>query len=86
VLRRAEPALRHAERCLAVCREHGLAGFDLAFAYEALARAHAVAGGTAQVSDFLRLAEQEGRDIAEDDDRKILLDDLQTIRFSPDKT
>ncbi len=85
VLRRAEPALRHAERCLAVCREHGLAGFDLAFAYEALARAHAVAGDTARTSRFLILAGQAGRDIAEDDDRKILFDDLQTIRFSPDK-
>lgn len=86
VLRRAEPALRHAERCLAVCREHGLAGFDLAFAYEALARAHAVAGLTVRSNDFVRLAEQAGRDIAEDDDRKILLDDLQTVGLSPDKT
>ncbi len=86
VLRRAEPALRHAERCLALCREHGLAGFDLAFAYEALARAHAIAGDAAQGNRFLRLADQAGRDIAEDDDHKILCGDLQTIRFSPDKT
>ena len=41
---------------------------------------------TAEADRFLRLAEQAGRDIAEDDDRKILFDDLQTIRFSPDKT
>lgn len=86
VLRRAEPALRHAERWLALCEEHGLAGFDLAFAYEALARAHAVAGDTAQAGRFLGLAEQAGRDIAEDDDRKILVDDLQTVQLSPDKT
>ncbi len=78
--------MRHAELCLALCRERGLGGFDLAFAYEALARAHAVAGLTAQANDFLGLAEQAGRDIAEDDDRKILFDDLQTIRLSPDKT
>ncbi len=86
MLGRAEPALCYAERCLAVCQEHRIAGFDLAFAYEALARAHAVAGLTGRSDDFLRLAEQAGRDIAEDDDRKILLDDLQTVGFSPDKT
>ena len=86
VLGRAEPALRHADRCLAVCQEHGLAGFDLAFAYEALARAHVAAVDTAEANRFLSLAEQAGRDIVEDDDRKILFDDLQTIQFSPDKT
>lgn len=85
VLGRTEGAMRHAERCLAICQEDGIVGFDLAFAYEALARAHAVAGNTAQTSRFLILAEQAGRDIAEHDDRKILFDDLQTIRFSPDK-
>ena len=49
-------------------------------------RAHAVAGLTVRSNDFVRLAEQAGRDIAEDDDRKILLDDLQTAGHSPDKT
>src|SRR5438067_11801420 len=44
VLRRAEPALWHARRCLELCERHGIGDFDLAFAYEALARAHAVAG------------------------------------------
>ena len=86
VLGRAEPALRHAERCLAVCKEHGLAGFDLAFGYEALARAHSVAGDTAQAGRFLSMAEHAGHDITEDDDRKILFDDLQALRLSPDKT
>ncbi len=86
VLGRAEPALRHAERCLAVCQEHGIVGFDLAFAYEALARAHTVAGDTVRASRFLILAEQAGREIADDDDRRILFDDLQTVRGSPDKT
>ena len=44
VLNRAEPALHHADRCLALCRDHDLGDFDLGFAYEAHARAHAVAG------------------------------------------
>src|SRR5690606_16440823 len=43
VLGRAEPALHHARRCLEICEAHGIGDFDLAFAYEALARASAVA-------------------------------------------
>jgi tetratricopeptide (TPR) repeat protein len=34
-----EPALRYGERCLAVCTEHGLADWDLAYAHEARGRA-----------------------------------------------
>jgi hypothetical protein len=41
---RPEVALHHAERCLAWCERGGLADWDLAFAYEALARASRLAG------------------------------------------
>ena len=34
-----ELSLRYADRCMAVCLEHGLADFDLAYAHEARARA-----------------------------------------------
>jgi len=44
VLGRAEPALHHATRCLQICQENGIGDWDLGFAYEALARAAAVAG------------------------------------------
>src|SRR5262245_33374255 len=54
VLRRAEPALFHARRCLEICQAHQLGDFDLAFAYEALARASAVAN---QPNDATRYAE-----------------------------
>ncbi len=40
----AEVALRHAEACLAVCVEHGLVDFDLAYAHEARARALVAVG------------------------------------------
>ena len=33
-----EAALRHARRCLDICEEHGLGDWDLAYAYEAVAR------------------------------------------------
>jgi len=43
VLGRAEPAIWHAHRCLEHCEQNGIGDWDLAYAYEALARAHALA-------------------------------------------
>src|SRR5205085_4549260 len=46
VLGRAEPALEHARRCLELVEDNpeAMEAFDLPAAYEALARAHLVAG------------------------------------------
>jgi DNA-binding transcriptional MerR regulator len=79
VLGRPEPSLYHARRVLDICEAHGIADFDIAFAYEALARAHAVAGDaeTARGMTERALASVEG--IAEDQDRAIVLADLETI-------
>jgi hypothetical protein len=79
VLKRPEPSLYHARACLALCREHHLAGFPLAFAYEALARAAAVAGHARERDGFLRRARAAGRTIEDEEDRKLLLADLATI-------
>ena len=57
VLGRAEPARFHGERCLEICEEYGIADFDLAYAYEALARAAAVsATGPSATADSPRPA------------------------------
>jgi hypothetical protein len=77
VLGRAEPALHHARRGLEICQANGIADWDLAFAYESLARASAVAGDLAQVRAYLELALAVG--IAEDEDRELLHADLATI-------
>jgi hypothetical protein len=79
ILGRAEPALGHARRCLELCEQHGIGDWDLGFAYEALARAHAVAGDDAETERYLRLAREAGEQIAEDEDRELLLADLATI-------
>jgi len=76
---RAEPALHHAHRCLALCEEHGIGDFDLAFAHEALARAHAVAGDTDAAAEHERLARAAADAIAEADDRELVLSDLETL-------
>jgi DNA-binding transcriptional MerR regulator len=82
VLGRAEPALHHARRCLAICESEpdALEEWDVPFAYEALARAHAVAGDSAETSRCLERARTLGAAIADEDDRRLLEADLATIR------
>ena len=80
LLRRVEPALWHARRCLAICEEHGIGDWDIAFAWEAIARAQAVAGDRAAVDEAVARARELGAAIAEDEDRELLLSDLATIQ------
>ena len=79
VVGRPEPARYHAERVLAICQRHGIGDWDLAYAYEALARASAAAGDTIDGHRWLGQARAAAGDIAEDDDREQLLADLATI-------
>jgi hypothetical protein len=79
VLGRPEPCLHHAQRLLDLCQENGVGDFDLAFAYEALARGHAIAGDARQARAFTRQALAAAEGITEEDDRDLLLSDLQTI-------
>ncbi|MEZ0446724.1 MerR family transcriptional regulator [Cellulomonas sp. ICMP 17802] len=83
VLGRAEPALHHARRGLEICQEHGLVDWDLAYAYESLARAHAVAGDTEQARAWTEQALAAADEIAEDDDRELLLSDLESVPGQP---
>jgi hypothetical protein len=82
VLGRAEPALGHARRCLEICESEpgALEDWDLPFAYEALARAYAVAGDAVEVSRSLEQARSLCAAIADDDNRARLQADLATIR------
>ena len=79
VLGRAEPALWHARRCLALCEEHGIGDWDLAFAHEAVARALRVAGDDAGADAALGRAREAAVAIAEEEDRELLMSDLATI-------
>jgi hypothetical protein len=81
VLGRAEPALHHAQRCFEICEQHAdnVEDWDLAFAYEALARANRVAGNEDEAGRF----EQRGREladqIADPEDKEIVLKDYATL-------
>jgi hypothetical protein len=83
VLGRPEPALWHARRCLELCEQAGpgtLADFDLPFAFEALARAHAVAGERDTALVWLERAADAAVRIAEADDRELVATDLADVR------
>jgi hypothetical protein len=77
VLGLSEPALRHARRCLDICEAHGLGDWDLAYAYEAVARAYKTAGVAREAAAYAKLASEVP--IAEDDDREQLAKDLATL-------
>jgi DNA-binding transcriptional MerR regulator len=83
VLGRAEPSLHHARRVLDLCQENGIGDWDLGFAYEALARAHAIAGDTGRAREYTDQALAAAEDIAEDGERDMLLADLETIPGQP---
>jgi len=80
-LGRSEPALYHARRCLAYCEVDSevLEDWDLPYAYEALARAHVVAGDTAEAKRFGDQARELGERIEDDEDREQLAADLATL-------
>jgi hypothetical protein len=78
VLGRPEPAVWHARRCLERCEAHGLGDWDLAYAFEALARAHALAGDR-EASAWKEKARAAGEAIADPDDRAQFDGDYATL-------
>lgn len=81
VIGRGEPALWHARRCLDLVDAggDGFEDWDRGSAFEALARAYAVAGDRAESDRYKALAAAELAKIAEDDDREVLEKDLASI-------
>jgi hypothetical protein len=78
---RGEEALRHAERGLELCQEHGIRDFDLAFAWEAMARAEAVRGDSGAAARHLERARAAAEQVAEREDRELVIGDLETVRL-----
>ena len=78
VLGQADPALRHAARCLELTLEFPgqMKDFDWAYAYEGVGRANALAGKREEAEKYIRLAEEKGRAIQNDEDRSIFMGDF----------
>jgi len=79
VLGMPSPALYHAQRCLDYCSSGDVEDWDVPFAYEALARASAVAGKRRDRAKYLKLASSLGAKIRNSQDRKLLFNDLRSV-------
>jgi len=79
VLNRPQSAFWHAKGCLDIFKEDNIRDWDIAFAYEAMARACAVAGQKAECKNYLELANKAAEQIKEKGDRDYLLSELKTI-------
>src|SRR5712691_9377666 len=79
VLGRPEAAIPHAQKVLEICQREGIADFDLAFAYEALARASAAGGDADEARRWAEQARAACAEIADGGDRELVLSDLETL-------
>jgi hypothetical protein len=80
-LGRGEPAIYHAERCLAYCEASpdDIADWDLPYAYEALSRAHLTAGNQVEAERYAARARELGARVEDEHDREHLEEDLATL-------
>ena len=76
-----EGALHHARRCLELVEGHGeeMEDWDLAGAYEALARAHHAAGDESEAARYKSLGLDAISKVADEEDRKHIEADLASI-------
>jgi hypothetical protein len=81
ILGQIDNARRYAQLCLEISQEEGVPPFFLGYAYEALARAEAVGGNEQEMGTLLAKAKSTADEIQEADDKKMLLDDLNTIQL-----
>jgi hypothetical protein len=78
VLGRGEPAIWHARRSLEHCESAGIGDWDLAYAYEALSRAHALAGNS-EAEEWKTKARAAGDAISDPEDREHFEEDFATL-------
>ena len=78
VLREVKPALKHARRCLDLTAElkDQMDDFDIAYGYEGMARALALAGQQDEARKYKALAQAAGEAILDPEDKEIFMTDL----------
>jgi hypothetical protein len=79
VLEMKEPALLFARRSLETCEKNGIGASDLAFAYEAVARAYALFGDRENTAHFKALALTACEQVVGPEDKKYVVGEIQTI-------
>ena len=82
LLGRGEPALAHARRCLELVEANPgeTEPWDLPAAYEALARAHSVAGDPGEAARYVGLGREALAAVEDEDDRAHIAADLASVK------
>lgn len=80
MLGRPNGALHHGLRCLKLTQDHmdEMKDFDIAYAFEAMARAHALAGDEKAAGEFDAKARTAGKRIKDEKNRTVFFEDLAT--------
>jgi len=79
VLSRPDEARHHAQRCLDICKKNHIEDFDIAFAYESMARAAGAAGQTQEAKKYVELAREAGEKIEEQGNKDYFFGELKTV-------
>jgi hypothetical protein len=79
ILGKGKAALHHARKSEKLCLEHELGPFDLGFAYEARARAHAVSSETADQERYIGLALQTAEKVDMEANKTWLLKNINAV-------
>ena len=77
ILGRGKEALESAQKTMRLTKQHSFKDFDLAYAYESLARAHSASGNKDEYNRWLNKAKEAGELIDSVEDKKIFAGDLQ---------
>lgn len=72
-------AYKYAKSCLSICEKNGFGDFDLAFAYEALARSCAVSGDVDKADGYIGLVKEAGEAIEKTEDKDYFFRELSSI-------
>lgn len=79
VLGMGKAALFHAKKCLKICKDNNIGDFDIAFAYEAMARAYFVTGNEEKYSEYLSKAKKAAEEIEDQGNKDYVLGELASI-------
>ena len=77
-LGKADEALFHAKETLKITKEQDLKDFDLAYAYESMARAYAASNNKDESIKWLEKAKESGDLIKDDKDKEYFISDLES--------
>ncbi len=72
-------ALYHSKKCLSICIENDILDFDIAFAYEGLARSYKLMNDEEKFKTNFDLAMKVSEDIADQEDKEYFLSELKKL-------